>query len=374
MQHKRSDSSSSLERAVTMQDIADYCGVHLMTVSRALRQDRGNVSEKTIQRIHAAAAQLGYDPSRNDFVRRMVQRSHGQRVVNQALALFYPPQFQQDVYASRLMSGLVSVLEPRFYALVLVHTYARYVTPAMTHDLPPILKRGEVDGAVALAGHIPFAETVALLRKEPHFRNRPIISLMQPFAGCSTFRSDDFAGAREATKHLLDLGHRHVLCFLSDPADFRRNEQLRGFRQAFADAGLHADRYLHVQPYSSPGPPAERLTQPLWQALAAHPEITAIFAPNDGYAIILYHLLRDRGIRVPEDMSLVGFDGTYLAIDDPRVSFLTSVRLPLEEIGRRAAEYLVQCVTDDCEDITTEVFPVELLVNHSTGPCRRAKG
>ncbi|HEY3376180.1 MAG TPA: LacI family DNA-binding transcriptional regulator [Armatimonadota bacterium] len=373
MQKKHTDTPASLERAVTLQEIADACGVHLMTVSRALRQDRRNVSEDTIRRITAVAAEMGYDPARNDFVRRMVRRRHGQRVVNQAVALFYPPQFYKDRYASSLLSGLASVLEPRYYAVVQVNTYVRVIPSVpLPRDLPPILKRGEVDGAIALAESVSFTETVGLLRKEPHFHNRPIISLMRPFAGCSTFMGDDYAGGVAAAKHLLDLGHRHVLYFQSDSSDHRRGEQQRGSRQAFADAGLDPDRYLHAQPYNSSfGVAEERLTQPLWQALAASPEITAILAPNDWYAIILYHLLRGRGIRVPEDMSLVGFDGTLLSVDDPRVAFLTSVRVPLEEIGRRAAEFLVRCIENDCEATTTEVFPVELLVNHSTGPCPR---
>jgi LacI family transcriptional regulator len=106
---------------------------------------------------------------------------------------------------------------------------------------------------------------------------------------------------------------------------------------------------------------------PLLQLLKTTPQITSILAPNDPAAVVIRHILQVGGYRVPDDISLVGFDDTDPLWDSTGQNMLTTVRLPLHQLGRRAAKLIIEQATTSENNVEKIVLPVELVVRGSTG-------
>ncbi|HEY3415542.1 MAG TPA: LacI family DNA-binding transcriptional regulator, partial [Armatimonadota bacterium] len=195
--------------AVTLQDIADHCGVHKMTVSRALRGEP-NIRQEKLERILAAAAALGYDPARHHAARRLAMQKHGQKMVNQVLALVFPALFPHNPYFSRILDGIIDVLTPRGYALLTICTLEQDGR-GKKFKLPSIFHRGDVDGIITFGHPAGLQELARQLRVMTGGGRFPVVNLMQPLPGSSAVLADDRGGAYAAANHLLDLGHRTMI-------------------------------------------------------------------------------------------------------------------------------------------------------------------
>jgi LacI family transcriptional regulator len=179
---------------------------------------------------------------------------------------------------------------------------------------------------------------------------------------------DNRDGARQATEHLIALGHRRI-AFIDGPAQvLTSRERLQGYRDALEAAGLPFDERL----VASGGFSEEGGRAALAGLLDGGPGFTAVFASNDGMAIGCMVELRSRGLSIPGDMSLVGFD------DIPTVQWLhpqlTTVRVPMEEIGAAGVARLLALLDGDAPptDRLVNVHPCELIVRASTAPPARA--
>jgi DNA-binding LacI/PurR family transcriptional regulator len=208
----------------------------------------------------------------------------------------------------------------------------------------------------------------------------PLVSLMVPLSGHAGVRADDYSGARQATEHLLALGHRRI-AYLTDSLWVPENtplsqERLRGYRDALRAAGITPkDSWLApMVPQSAEF--QERGHSDLlawWKSGGRRSGCTALLCHNDRTAIGAMEALSTLGIKVPGDMSVVGFDSTdECDLCSPR---LTSVRVPLFEIGRTAAQTLIQLVQAESvaeqEALTQEiVLPTQLQIRASTAPLK----
>ncbi len=359
--------TAGIERAATMQDIADRCGVSLITVSRALRDDP-RVRPETAGRIRETAAALGYDPACHHAARRLALRKHGIHVINHIFATFMPGDFARANYFLNLFRGVLAMATSRGFALLTAD-------PAMTQPLP-IYTRGDVDGFIAV-GWDAYQQHVPLARLAPALRGRrcPIVVMLVPVEGCSRVLTDDFGGAYAATAHLLALGHRRVLHFWPEIPEmgpiYLHDQRRAGCRQAYRDHGLNPDDGLYGLRMDHLLPLEQRMPDALRRAWAAHPGITAILLPNDGYASLAREALRALGLRVPEDISIVGFDDAEPLPDAAGRNLLTTVRVPLEAVGRAAAEMLARHVTEQRDELEAVTLPTELVVRGTTAPPRR---
>jgi LacI family transcriptional regulator len=172
------------------------------------------------------------------------------------------------------------------------------------------------------------------------------------------------AGAKEATEHLLELGHRRIGAIAGAPGWYATEERLLGFRAALAGAGILLDPELVV--YSDWRIPGGTVAAEQLLALADPP--TAIFGFNDNVAIGALHAAHNRGLTVPDDLSVVGFDDTEPAvIVTPR---LTSVRQPLAEMGRMGVSLLVRIIEGQRVDALRMELSTKLVVRESTAPPR----
>jgi DNA-binding LacI/PurR family transcriptional regulator len=249
--------------------------------------------------------------------------------------------------------------------------------------LPAIYRRDEIDGVLAISDHLRIG-LLELLRSEPGMAQKPIVGVVGPGNGTSTVRPDDYDAGYQAMSHLLDLGHRVTMVVrMKSPSE----KSIEGFRtrgivDACIERGLDPDTTLVDGGWTFKSEDlvsktskqlVEEHAKIIIQMIKERPEITAIVAPNDGDAQWIYWALRRSGIRIPEDISMVSFDDTEAILDDQGNNMLTTVRLPLFDVGEESAKLLIQRIRGEVNKDREIVLPVELIVRGSTSsPSQRA--
>lgn len=354
-------------RRVTLQDIAEHVGVSKITVSCALREDRKNVAAATIKRIKAAAVELGYDPAMAHAARRLRYQNETAEVVNQLVGVYFPFEMVVHRYFALIFRGMQNALLRRRYGL-LACTWNIQGGP-LGEQLPHVFRRGEVDGVLFFATEQNHRALVEGLRGEPGFGKRPIVALTEPFPDCSAVLVDDFQVGYEQADHLLTLGHRRLMHFESRRlVTYITQQRTRGMSKAVLAHGLDPTEVIVNVEWIW-----EAHTD--WEAdlralLTAHPEVTAILCPNDDLGVPMVHALQRWGVSVPEAMSLIGTDDSEELLNDDGDNLWTTVRLPLEALGARAAELLMARIEDRDKPDTIETLPPERVVRGTTAPPR----
>ena len=337
-------------RRPTINDIARLAEVSKKTVSRVINKSRF-VKEETREKVEAIIERFGYAPDpqarglafRRSFLIGMIyDQPNPQYVID----------MQQGVLDAVRGSGLELV----------VHPCSRR-DPNFLADIRGFVERQKLFGVV-LPPSVSEDERVAELLNAidcPYVR----IASLPLDAPESMVRTHDARGAAEAARHLAELGHTRV-AFISGPTTFRSShERGRGFAEGLAQRGVQ----LEPQ-YRSQGAYTFDSGVACGEALLSLPQPpTAIFTGNDEMAAGLYKAARDRGLDIPRDLSIVGYDDSPLAsrLWPP----LTSVRLPIRDMGRMAAGKLLQRAGEQPEQAAerTEVVP-SLVVRESTAPLR----
>jgi LacI family transcriptional regulator len=347
-----------------MRDIAVQCGVNQSTVSRALRNDR-RLGKETIERIVAAAEKMGYDPMRNMAARRLASMRYGQPVLNNTIGFFFFHKgFSQSAYFTKLQQGVLEgITEVDFE----IYTSDQYKI-SKRHELPAAYRRGDVDGVLAAIQTHWWEETLGLLRAEPNFGRKPIVGLVEPIKDSSVVCADNYGAAVSVAEHLLELGHKRVMHFESEDRTSEETHSRRGAAlwQVFEQRGFDPSPSLIHGPIIQGEPPARG--PEIVEALKASPDITAVIAHDDEQAVEIYDRLTSAGYRVPQDISLISYDDTDVIKDERGDNRLTSVRLPLFEIGRQGTLLLVDRILGKEPEDKIIQLPTELIVRGSTGP------
>ncbi|WP_394685012.1 LacI family DNA-binding transcriptional regulator [uncultured Microbacterium sp.] len=294
-----------------MADVAERAGVSAQTVSR-VANGSPRVDPATRARVERAMADLGYRMHRAARALRTGQTSTIGLVVS-TLA---------TVGNSRMLQAISEAAAERDYALAVVTVGERGIREAFAR-----LRSQGVDGAVVLN------EATELVRDtEPPADLHLVVVDSPPDARFSIVQTDHAGGARAATRHLLDLGHP-VVHHLAGPArSFAAAERERGWREALAEAGVAPPEPVRGDWSSASGNAAVRRLV----------DATAIFVANDQMALGALRALADAGRRVPEDVSLVGFDDIADAAEFRPP--LTTVRQDFDALGRRAVAALVEAI------------------------------
>ena len=325
-----------------MADVARRPGVSVMTVSRALNDFPG-VSLETRQRVEAAVADLGY---RANTAARVLA---GGRSRTLGVVAVEAEQFGQ----SRMLYGIEAAARGAGHVVsfVTLDPETEELSDAVDH-----LWAAQVEGILAIAPVRPVVEAIAELDT-----GLPMVVMGgDPSLRGSTVTIDQEEGARRAVNHLLDLGHRTV-------------HHIRG-PAGWIDAAARERAWAET--LEARGAPVAPVVDGDWTARAGHragqqlagdPGVTAVFAANDQTALGLLRALHEAERRVPEDVSVVGYDDTpesaYL------VPPLTTVRQDFGEMGRRGVELLLDLVGEDEPVPTHVVVAPELVVRASTSPC-----
>jgi DNA-binding LacI/PurR family transcriptional regulator len=320
-------SRSRQGRRPTLEAVAELAGVGRGTVSRVVNGAPG-VSAKARAAVEAAIAQLNYVP--NPAARSLVTSR------TDSIALVIPEsesRLAAEPYFSDVIRGVSTELADTEMQLLLVLVRSERELDRLTR----FLEAQRVDGVLLVSVHrddpLP-----ALLEK----MQIPTVlaGRRSPTESLSHVHSDNLGGAAQAVRHLLDQG-RQTVATIAGPLDMDVGQsRLQGWRDAHEDSGADADEAL-VAPadFTEEGGRAA-----MRELLARRPGIDAVFAASDVMAAGALAELREQGRRVPEDVAVIGFDDSIVARHT--VPPLTSVRQPIEDIGRAMARLLLSEIND----------------------------
>jgi LacI family transcriptional regulator len=326
---------------ITIRDVAAQAGVSVATVSKVINQRYG-VSEETNARVLAVIKELGYEAS---LVAQSL-RNRRTNVIGILVADLEP-------FSTELLKGAADAIRDTGYELVI------YSAGGRTGDHVGWERRylSRLSGTL-IDGAVLVTPTVTDVHYEA-----PIVAV-DPHTGPSdlaTIDSDNLHGARLATEHLLALGHRRI-GMLGGRPDLQ-SAQLReqGYRAAHQDAGIPVDPELvRIGAYDP-----EISVDAAHRLLAGPNRPTAVFAANDLSAIATMDVARELGLRVPQDLSVVGFDNVpESALCTPP---LTTVDQPIRLMGLRAVETLIQLIRGEDVPKTHVTLATKLVVRQTTG-------
>jgi DNA-binding LacI/PurR family transcriptional regulator len=307
------------------------------------------VTPATRRVVERAIHRLGYVPNR--AARSLVTRrtdSVGLVIPEPTTKLFGDPFFP------RLIRGINSVLGEADHILVLL-------TPQSAHDeerLGRYLVSGHLDGAMLVSLH--GADPLPAFLAE---RGIPIVVGGRPSLGLAVdiVDVDNVQGALQAVRHLIGLGRRRIVT-VTGPLDMApAQDRLTGYRNALAEAGISRDPSLELAGDFEHGAAREAVER----FMAAGGKFDALFAASDAMALGAMSAIRRVGLRIPQDIAVVGYDDSALALSsDPPLS---SVRQPIEEMGREMARALLTQLGASRQVARSVVLATELVVRGSSG-------
>jgi DNA-binding LacI/PurR family transcriptional regulator len=341
--------------AKTLEAVAHAAGVSRATVSRVVNgSHRVRPSTRTV--VERAIHRLGYTPNR--AARSLVTKrtdSVGLVIPEPTSKLFGDPFFP------RLIRGINSVLGEADQLLVLL-------TPQSSHDEDQL-------GNYLVSGHLDGAMLVSLHGADPlpaflHERGIPVVVGGRPVPGTPVdfVDVDNVQGALQAVRHLVSLGRRRILT-VTGPLDMApAQDRLTGYRFAVAEARIDQDPALELSGDFDQAAAREAVER----FMTAGGTFDAVFAASDAMALGALAAIRRGGLRVPEDVAVVGYDDSALALSaDPALS---SVRQPIEEMGREMARALLGQLSSKRQVARSVVLATELVVRGSTGGDASVRG
>lgn len=331
--------------ASTIRDVARRANVSVATVSRVINGSP-LVSDGTRQRVLDIVAELDYTPNPN-----------AQRLsLGRALTIGVVLPFLTLPSSVERLRGVQSTLADSDYDLIL---YSVESPPKLESYLKKLTHRDHIGGAIIISLHLSddYVERFQAA-------NVPAILLDAVHPKMNHVIVDDVDGGYKATRHLIDLGHRRI-AFLSDylenPFGFvSMRYRYQGYRQALAEAGL-----AFVPTYHRQGELGGREAfQEAKDLLSLRDAPTAIFAASDTHAIGVLKAAHELGIRVPEELSVIGYDG----IRDAEYLDLTTVQQPLFDSGVESANILLASLVEPPDFPLEVTLPTELIVRGTTAP------
>ena len=336
---------------IRLKDIAEKAGVSIMTVSKVLR-DAPDVAAATKARVRQLAEQMGYMPDTT---------AQGLRTRTTRLFGLLVPATTNPVYA-RVVMGIEEKAHELGYDVILAQSLN--IPEREEHVVRRFLSR-RVDGV--FINPVYRLDPTAAIYEELTRRRTPTVLLghRAPFCdGFVSIETDDVTAAQAATKHLLDLGHKRIAFFSGPPASPSAQERLEGYRRALREAQLEADDTLIF----NAGSTIEEGERTALQMLNEAPKATAIQTANDLVAIGAANIFLNQGLRIPQDLSVVGF-GNILTSEYFRVP-LTTIRQPKFRLAAAAMEAMVRLMRGECPE--NKRLPAELVIRQSSGPPQRS--
>lgn len=334
---------------VTLKDIAKIVGVSTATVSLALSGDP-RVNIKTRRKVEEAARRLNYVP--NEIGRSLRVKK------TETIALVFPHTPHDAFthpYFVQLLEGISEVLVEHDFHLLLS------VAPSETNEAASydhILRNRRADGIILWPASIKDHNIGKII--ESGF---PLVYLSNWYHDeVHTVARDDFGGAYAAVEHLLERGRRRIV-HMTGPMEYQVSiDRLNGYKQALQDHGIMFDPQLVVEGNFT----RESGTRAATRLLSEDLRFDAVFAGNDLMAIGLMKGLQEAGVRIPDDVAVVGCDNIEMA--ELITPSLTTVHHPMREIGRVAAQKMIHLLTGagDSHEKQT-ILPSEVIIRQSSG-------
>lgn len=312
-----------MDERITITDIAEKSGVSLATVSLVLNKKPG-VSTETRVRVLEAAEALGYQgkispanlrPSHLRSLAMIVKTDHD-----------YPPY--ENPFYSRVMMGIEEAC--RHSGISLLFSTLAVDDQNVPVEMPPILFNESVDGILMVGAFVD--ETVFSVSGE----ETPPILLVDAYSNSNSYDtivSDNFGAAYQAVEHLIQKGHQHIGMVGGEPNAYpslrdRRNGYLRAIKEHEITETYFANFNLNK---------SKGYQEVTW-LLKEHPQLSALFCINDEVAVVAMRAAQDAGRKIPQDLSVIGYDDIYLAQNS--IPKLTTLRVDTTAMGRAAVQLL----------------------------------
>ncbi|MFQ5854128.1 MAG: LacI family DNA-binding transcriptional regulator [Anaerolineae bacterium] len=329
---------------VSIKDIAKAAGVSFSTVSRALNNSP-RVKPETRERIQRIAEEMGYTPSA--VARSLV--THRTNTIGVVVTTI------TDLFFAEVIQAIEETALNYNYSVILANSGAE---PQRELAAVRTLRERRVDGIILVA-----ACAGKELLPKPEDMGIPVVTINnvhEEHIGYS-IETDNVGGGREATRHLLNLGHRRIAYIAGPAAEWDSVERQSGYEQTLQAYGVPVDPALIVQNDGRPRGGMEAMHQLL--GLPSPP--TGVFCYNDASAVGALRAAHIAGVRIPQDLSVVGFDDIELApyLEPP----LTTVAQSKREMGERAVQMVLDLLEGD-KPVEDCILPSRLIVRGSTMP------
>ncbi|HEX5590440.1 MAG TPA: LacI family DNA-binding transcriptional regulator [Candidatus Limnocylindrales bacterium] len=336
----------------TSADVASRAGVSRTTVSLVLNERGGSIPEPTRRRVYDAARALGYHPHHS------ARGLAGGRTQTIALVLRQSAeQVAEDALLTETLRGIAGAARAADLRVL--------IEPLMPGEAySDLVRSGRADGLVVSGP----------LFDDPELRDLVgdgfpvVIQGNAADVAAPSVDVDNVTSARTAVEHLIDLGHRRIACITNAPLVYTAAaDRLEGYREALLIGGLTYDEALVAEGTYDAASGHRAAAR-----LLASTDFTALFVASDVVALGAMRGLREAGLVIPRDVSVVGFDDIALAehFDPP----LTSVRVPARAIGEAAGRVLVDRIAGQVVPVRT-ILPTELVIRESTAtPAKRRGG
>jgi LacI family transcriptional regulator len=337
---------------VTIRDVAREAEVSVATVSRVLNES-GPVSARTRERVREVAGRLRYSPS--GAARSLIMSR------TSTVGVLLPDLYGE--FFSEVIRGIDQTAQRHGYHLFVSssHNDKSEIEAALR------AMRGRVDGVLLMS---PDIDAPALGANLPESLPIVLLNCAVHDSAYDSLNIDNFGGARAMVEHLVGLGHREIAIIKGSDRNFDARERLAGYRAGLRAAGIERrpERELQGDFTESSG---YDVTARLLATTRVSDRPTVVVAANDSMAIGALSALRDAGVKVPEEMAVVGFDDIPIAryMSPP----LSTVRVGITELGERATGALLQAVAEKNQHVRRqETLPTMLVVRSSCGEGRRS--
>jgi len=329
---------------ITIKDVAEKAHVSIATVSRVLNNTR-YVSPEIAVRVHQAVEELHYE---HNALARNLRR-------NQSLTLGVIIPDSNNPFFAEVTRGVEDACFDQGYVVVLCNTSestekaASYLTTLYQHRAAGIIIVSPGDMTDELQAYLDKGYPIVVV-------DRPL-----PRVAADMVVSDNYGGARMAVQHLVELGHKRIAFIINQEPLETVKSRWQGAQDAMSEAGLPIDPDL-IYHQGDFLPDSGYKAAHQFLRLSTPP--SAIFAFNDLMAFGVLSFAYDRHIRIPEDLSIIGFDD--IAISAYAVPSLTTIAQPKYELGQKVAEILLKRIQGDDAPILHLTLPTELIVRKST--------
>lgn len=336
--------------SITIKDVAQKAGVGQATAARALG-GYGRINPATRKRVLVAAEQLGYQA--NALARSMVTRS------TQTLGLVVTDI--ENAFFAHIARAVADIAHQHHYSVILMNTDENL---RLEREAVHVLAAKQVDGLIVVpATHSDDAHLVQLLR-----RHVPVVLLDRSMdrMRADTIMIDNERAAQRAIHYLIELGHQRIGIVTTESTIDTIISRTAGYRRALAEAGLSVrDEWIRACEYKE-----ATVRREIETLLDLPPDIrpTAILATDSFITMWVFRMLRERGLRLPEQMSLIGFDDAdWMTMVRPNI---TVIDQPVYELGRAAAEQLIKRIEREEEPPRRIFLETTLIERESCGPWR----
>ena len=329
-----------MKKSVTMQDVADYCGCSRATISRVLNNDK-SVTPETYKLVHDAIEKLDYHP--NSMARAL---SGGKSKI---VAVVVPDGWKNQPYYINLLDAIEDVADSKGFHIILKRR--KYI-----ESVGELVSQKIVDGVIIR--NMENYENADKLFMKMKRVGIPFVLIGQPVKDYSFIKVDNVGGGRVLADYFVKQGFKRILIISGPPNHIDTIDRTAGFKMGLIENGFDINNLVVRE-----GDFSKDSGYRIAEKYLISDNVDAVFAHNDRTALGVILFCRDKGIKIPDDICIAGYDNNFFAeFLNPS---LTTLKSPMSDIGTLAMETLTQMIENNDRPAARIILPPELIVRES---------